>query len=58
MKISDEDRAAIQARVLKYMSGQIARGALDEKGLREATLHNLTNMIIADVEAALEGQAK
>ncbi len=57
-KISEEDRAAIQGRVLKYMLNQIARGALEEKVLREVTLHNLTNMIINDVENALKGDSK
>jgi hypothetical protein len=40
------------------MLNQIARGALDDKVLREATLHNLTNMIITDVETALISEEK
>ena len=52
-KISDAAREQIQARVLKHMLNQIARGALDDAGLRRVTLYNLTNMIIADVEGEL-----
>lgn len=52
-RVSDEVRAAIQARVLKHMVNQIKRGALDDVGLRNVTLHNVTNFIIKDVEDAL-----
>jgi hypothetical protein len=57
-KVTDAQRAIIQGRVLKFMLNQIARGALDDKVLREATLHNLTNMIITDVETALISEEK